>query len=313
MPIDFALLGCGHPHVRDVLGVLASEPDLRLAAAWDADPSAVPAIIAGSAVSEAETAIRRADAVVICAPTDQRPALCALAARAGRPLLVEKPVASTAADARRVAREVQRSRTPAIPALFLRQLPALGRMASVLRQRMLGRLAGVSATLAHPGALDGWFEGPSAWMLDIARAGVGGFGDLALHLVDALTVLQADEPPRLAAVVYDRAGGGRGDVGGIGLGAWGSVPLTVRASWVVRPGGLELLVAGAAGTAALRGGTLELVREGGQAERWVGAPPDAAEAVRGFAAHLRSRRFPRDGLAPAVRAQEVLEAAVRVA
>jgi predicted dehydrogenase len=312
MPIDFALLGCGHPHVPDVLGVLASEPDLRLAAVWDADPSAIPATIAGSAVSHAETAIRRAHAVIICAPTDQRPALCAQAARAGRPLLVEKPLARSAREARAVAREVQRSRTPGMPALFLRRLPALGRLGGVLRERVLGRVAGVTASYAHPGALDGWFDGPRAWMRDVNRAGVGGFGDLGLQLIDALAVLPADEPPRLAAVAYDRAGP-RGDIGGIGLGTWGGVPLTVRTSWAVRPGGLELLVAGAAATAALRGGTLELLHEGGNPERWVGAPPDAGEAVRAFASCLRSRRFPRDGLAPMVRAQEVLEAAVRVA
>jgi hypothetical protein len=44
----------------------------------------------------------------------------------------------------------------------------------------------------------------------------------------------------------------------------------------------------------------------------VGAPPDAGEAVRAFAAHLRTRRFPREGLAPVVRAQAVVEGAVRV-
>src|SRR3954452_11583829 len=218
MPIDLALLGCAHPHVPDVLGVVASEPDVRLVAAWDADPSAVPAAIAGSAVSRAETAIRRADAVVICAPTDQRPALCAQAARAGRPLLVEKPLARTAAEARAVAREVARSRTPATPALFLRQLPALQRLAGVLRERLLGRLAGMTAAFTHAGAVEGWFDGPHAWMRDVARAGVGGFGDLGLHLVGALALLSADEPPRLSAVVYDRAGAGRGDVGGVGLG-----------------------------------------------------------------------------------------------
>ena len=38
----------------------------------------------------------------------------------------------------------------------------------------------------------------------------------------------------------------------------------------------------------------------------------AGEAVRAFAAALRTRRFPRDGLAPAVRAHEVLDAAVSV-
>ena len=314
MPLDISLLGCGHPHVPDVLGVLASEPDLRLAAVWDADPSAIPGAVAGAAVARAETAIRRAAAVIICAPTDQRPALCVQAAQAGRPLLVEKPVARTAAEARAVAREVQRTRTPATAALFLRQLPALGRLAGVLRENLLGRLAGATATYAHAGAADGMFEGPAAWMRDPARAGVGGFGDLGLHLVDALAILAGGDPPRLAAATFDRPAGGRGgDLGGSALGTWRGVPLSLSASWAVRPGGLELVVAGERGTAALRGGTLQLSRGAGAPERWVGAPPDAGEGVRAFAASLRSRRFARDGLAPAIRAQEVLEAAVRVA
>jgi len=312
MPIDIALLGCAHPHVPDVLGVLASEPDLRLVAAWDADPSAIPGAIAGVAVSRADTAIRRAAAVVVCAPTDQRPALCVQAARAGKPVLVEKPLARTATDARGVAREVARSRTPALAALHLRELPALARLGGVLRERLLGRLAGVSAALGHPGAADGWFDGPRAWMRDPNRAGVGGFGDLALHLVDALAALPLNETPALAAVSLDRPGPRQADLGGVGLGTWAGAPLTVRSSWAERPGGLELVVAGAAGTATLRDGVLELDRGGSGPERWVGAPPDAGEAVRAFAAHLRTRRFPRDGLAPAVRAQAVVEAAVRV-
>jgi predicted dehydrogenase len=312
MPIDVALLGCAHPHVADLLGVLASEPDLRLAAAWDADPSAIPAPISGAAVGRAETAISRAHAVVVCAPTDQRPALCVQAARAGRPILVEKPVARTAAEARAVAREIGRSRTPALPALFLRELPALARLRGVLRERLLGRLAGASAALAHPGAIEGWFDGPAAWMRDVARAGVGGFGDLALHLVDALATLSSDEPPTLAAVAPDRTGPGRGDVGGAAVGRWAGVPLELQASWVVRPGGLELRLSGAAGTATLRDGVLEIARGPGEPQRWVGAPPDAGDALRAFAARLRSRRLPRDGLASAVRAQEVIEAAVPV-
>jgi predicted dehydrogenase len=313
VPIDLALLGCAHPHVPDVLGVIASEPDLRLVAAWDADRSAIPGAIAGAAVPRAETAIRRAHAVVICAPTDQRPALAAQAAAAGRPLLVEKPVARSAAEAGRLAREVERTGTPAMAALFLRELPALGRLGGVLRERLLGRIASVSAVLAHPGALEGWFDGPAEWMLDLARAGVGGFGDLALHLVDALASLPGGEPPALAAVALDRAGAGRADVGGVALGTWSGAPLTVRASWATRPGGLELTVTGGAATASVRDGVLELDVGAGAPERWIGAPPDAGEALRAFAARLRARRFPRGGLAGAVRAQELLEAAVPVA
>ena len=197
-------------------------------------------------------------------------------------------------------------------ALFLRELPALRRLRDVLRERLVGRLAGVTAGFAHAGAVDGWFQGPTAWMRDSARAGVGGFGDLALHLVDALAALPADEPPRLAAVALDRDGRGPGDVGGIAGGTWAGAPLSVRASWAQRPGGLELVVAGSAGTATLRDGTLELSRGGGEPQRWIGAAPDAGEALRGFAARLRARRLPRDGLAPAVEAQALLEAAVRV-
>jgi predicted dehydrogenase len=148
-------------------------------------------------------------------------------------------------------------------------------------------------------------------MRDPRRAGVGGFGDLALHLVDALA-LPSDEPPALAAVVLDRARAGEADVGGVAVGTWAGAPLTIRASWAARPGGLEIVVTGGAGTATLRDGALELARDGAP-ERWVGAPPDAGEAVRAFAAHLRARRLPRAGLAPAVRAQEVLEAVVPVA
>ncbi len=310
MPIDLALLGCAHPHVPDVLGVLAAEPDLRLVAAWDADRSAIPGPISGAAVGRAETAIRRADAVVICAPTDQRPALCAQAARAGRPLLVEKPIARSAVEARGLAREVRGSRTPAMVALHLRHIPAVGRLAALLRERLLGRLASVSAAQSHPGALEGWFEGPAGWMRDPARAGVGGFGDLAFNLVDLLDRLPAGEPTRLAAVTLDRADGG--DVGGSALGTWAGAPLSVHASWAERPGGLELVVRGGSGTATLRGGTLELERETGQPERWVGAPPDAGEALRAFAAALRTRRLPDDALEAAVAVQETLEAAIRV-
>ena len=306
MPIDVALLGCAHPHVPDVLGVVASEPDLRLVAAWDEDPGAVPSVLGGAAVRNVDTAIRRAHAVVICAPTDQRPALSLRAAQAGRPLLVEKPIALSATDGQRLAREIERTRTPAMAALFLRRLPALERLAGVLRERLLGRLAGVDATFTHGGALEGMFDGPAAWMEDPARAGVGGFGDLALHLLDALAVLAPDEPPRLAGVALDA-------VGGTGLGRWAGVPMSVKASWAVRPGGFELTVAGGNATAVLRGGVLELHGEHGEPQRWVGPPPDAGEAVRGFADALRTRRFPRDGLSPAVRAHMALQEAVRVA
>lgn len=266
-----------------------------------------PASIATHAVTDLDTAIRRADAVVVCSPTDQRPAICARAARAGRPILVEKPIAVRAAEARRLTREIARSRTPAYASLFLRQLPALQRLRTVLRSELLGRLAAVNAGLAHAGALNGMLAGPAGWMRDPRRAGVGGFGDLAIHLVDALAVLGS--PPHLNALTPDRGPPGSTDLGGAAVGRWAGVPATVRASWATVPEGLQITVSGARATAALQDGGLDIVAADGGAERWVGAPPDAGEALRAFVDRLRTRRLDLAGLEPAIRAQEIIERA----
>jgi predicted dehydrogenase len=308
MPIEIALLGCGHPHIPDLLGVIASEPDLRLAAAWDADRSSVPGPIATHAVSDLDTAIARADAVFVCAPTDQRPAVCARAARAGRPILVEKPIARTVSEARALSREILRSRTPAYAALFLRELPALRRLRQVLGADLLGRLSAASASYLQAGALTGAFPGRAAWMHDPHRAGVGGLGDLGMHLVDAFATLRS--VPRLDAVSLDRGPAGSTDLGGAALGRWTGVPLSFRTSWITRPAGLELTINGALATAVLHDGTLEIHADDGARERWVGPPPDAGEALRAFANRLRTRRLELGGLEPAIRAQAAIERAV---
>lgn len=308
VPIEIALLGCGHPHVPDVLGVIASEPDLRLAAAWDADPSAVPGRIASHAVLDLDVALRRADAVIVCAPTHQRPGICARAARAGRPILVERPVAPTASEARSLAREIARSRTPAHAAMFLRELPALARLRNVLRADVLGRLSGVSATYMSPPASSGALAATAAWMHDPRRAGVGGLGDLGIHLVDALAALGS--LPRLDALSLDRGPVGTTDLGGVAVGRWNGIPLSLRTSWTSRPAGLELTINGALAAAVLRDGALEIVAEAGTRERWIGSPPDAGEAVRAFVRRLRTRRLDLDGLAGAIRAQETIERAM---
>src|SRR5256885_4922600 len=155
MAIAVALLGCEHPHVADVLGVVASEPDVRLAAVWSGDRAAVPGAVSDYAVQSPEPAISRPDVAIVCAPPDERPALCVRAAQAGRPILVEEPLARTAAEAARVAREVARSRTPAYAILFLRELPGLGRLRSLLRSDVLGRVTAAAATYLDPGGLDG--------------------------------------------------------------------------------------------------------------------------------------------------------------
>jgi predicted dehydrogenase len=310
MPISISLLGCAHPHLAGMLAVIAGEGDLRLGAAWDPDPTAVPGVIASHAVVDLDVAIARADAVVVAVPADQRPGTCLRAARSGRPVLVEPPLARTAGESRAAARELQRTRTPVHTVLFLRELPSLARLRAALAGGVLGRVAGASGGFLSPRALDDSLRGPAAWMLDPRRSGVGGFGELATHLVDAFALLGA--PPQLDALSLDRGPLAGAELGGAALGSWAGVPLSVRASWVSRPARLELTIDGSRASAQLRDGTLELIAGAGAGERWIGAPPDPGESLRAFVERLRRRALPRDGLAAAIRAQEALERATRV-
>jgi predicted dehydrogenase len=304
MPIAVCLLGCEHPHVSDVLGVIVSEPDVRLAAVWSGDRAAVPGPVSSYLVESPDTAIARADVAVVCAPTAQRPQLCVRAARAGRPVLVETPLAARAAEAGAVAREIARSRTPAYPTLFLRQLPALGRLRAALRADLLGRVSAVSVSYLTSAALAG---SPAAGTPEGWGGGAGGMVELGIHLVDALAALGSR--PRLDAMSTDRRTRGGLDVGGVALGRWTDAPLSLRVSQIVRPPGLEVVVNGSSGTAVLRDGALELAGDHGEPERWIGAPPDPAEAVRAFFQRLRARRLELNGLRDALAAHEVLERA----
>jgi predicted dehydrogenase len=310
MPISISLLGLTHPHLADALTVIASESDVRLAAAWDPDRTAIPGVIAAHAVADLDVAIARADAVLVAVPTDQRPGVVVRAARAGRPVLVEPPLGRTAAESRAVARELERMRTPVQAAMFLRELPALARLRSVLASGMLGRVVGASASFARAREIERSLAGPSAWLLDPRRAGVGGFGDLAAHLLDALALLGAQ--PQLEAVSLDRGPIVGGELGGAALGSWAGSPLSVRASWVSRPPRLELALDGSRASAVLRDGVLELLSASGRVERWIGPPPEPAEGLRAFLERLRRRALGSDGLRGAIRAQEALERATRV-
>ena len=304
MTIEIALLGCRHPDLADVLGVIAAEPDVRLAAAWDADPASIPGPVRPHAVRDAERAIARAGAVIVCAPAEERPVLCVRAARAGRPVLTPAPIAPDADEAGRLARELARSRTPVVASLFLRELAALGRLRGALRAGVIGRVSAIEAALSVTPATR---PGSSATRSPGEHR--GNFRDLAVHLLDALAFL--GEQPRLDAVSLDRRPGGR-DLGGAALGRWGGVPLVVRASLAGTGEGVRIAADGARARAVLREGTLELRDADGDTERWIGGPPDPGEAVRAFLQRLRRRAFDRDGLAGVVRAQAIAERAHRL-
>jgi len=103
--VSFAVVGCGNIGSRH-LGVLTATPRARIAGLCDIDPERCrkySALYEGvPSFTSFEELLRKlpADVISICTPHHLHAPMAIEAARAGRHLLVEKPMSLTAADAR---------------------------------------------------------------------------------------------------------------------------------------------------------------------------------------------------------------------
>lgn len=108
----------------------------------------------------------------------------------GKPVMCEKPLTTTVAEARQVADLVARHRTPLISGYFMpfdRKLQ--GALAAITAGR-LGRVTHVAHRNAHHAAYGKWFDKPElAWFADPALAGGGALLDLGTHSVHLLRTL----------------------------------------------------------------------------------------------------------------------------
>ena len=108
-PVKIALVGAGHMgrlHARTI----AARTDARLVAVCDTDATAAAALAetyGARALGEVEGLAGAVDAVVLAAATSAHRDLALPLIRAGVPLLVEKPLAGTAAEAREIARAAE--------------------------------------------------------------------------------------------------------------------------------------------------------------------------------------------------------------
>jgi len=118
---------------------------------------------------------REVDAIDICLPTDLHAPVAIRGLRAGKHVLVEKPMALDAAQALDVVREAGQSGKILMAGQVLRFLPAYKRLA--LEIRSAGTVH--SAVFRRRCAAPGW----SGWLANPARSGGGAF-DLLIHDVD---------------------------------------------------------------------------------------------------------------------------------
>ncbi len=135
------------------------------------------------ATAEALVADQDVDAVYVATPPSSHLPLARLAARAGKPCLVEKPMATTHGACLEMVEAFRASGAPLFVAYYRRALPRFVRVRHLLLDGAIGRPTSVH--IVHYAPLVAG-EAARAWRFDPAVAGAGLFLDLASHGLDLL-------------------------------------------------------------------------------------------------------------------------------
>jgi predicted dehydrogenase len=127
------------------------------------------------------------DLVDISTPGDSHAEIAIAAAKAGKIVFCEKPLANTVKDAERMLAAVRKARVPHMICHNYRRVPAVLLAKRLIDEGRLGTIRHFRGTY-----LQGWLVDPAfplVWRLDRARAGSGALGDLGSHVVDLARML----------------------------------------------------------------------------------------------------------------------------
>jgi 1,5-anhydro-D-fructose reductase (1,5-anhydro-D-mannitol-forming) len=187
---DLRVLVIGHGLIgRQRAQVLAELPGARLAGTVDPsspDPSAQTG--APHYTDLAGVSPDHYDAAIVAAPHDRATELAATVLAAGRPVLIEKPLAVAASQARRLEELAAVLSMPSFVGYNYRFLPAIQALLQLALAGQLGTLRSIDLLIGHgghPGADEGW-------KLDPVRAGGGVLLDPGVHLLDLLLAVAPD-------------------------------------------------------------------------------------------------------------------------
>ena len=133
--------------------------------------------------------VRRSDIhlVDICTPGDSHAEIAIAAARAGKAVLCEKPLANTVRDAERMLAAVERAGVPHMICHNYRRVPAVALARQIIGDGRIGTIRHFRGVYLQDWITDPAF--PLVWRLDRRNAGSGALGDIASHVIDLARML----------------------------------------------------------------------------------------------------------------------------
>lgn len=191
MAIKFALLGCGRIGVLHARNVVKAD-GARLETVFDPNTTAAEAVarVHGCGVSASvEDAIGKADAVLIATSTATHADLIELAAKAGKPILCEKPIDLSLDRVRACQKAIEGYNVPIQIGFNRRFDPGHRAARNACAAGKIGKLEQVVITSRDPGMPPRGYTAVSG----------GIFRDMTIHDFDVARFMLNDEPTEVFA------------------------------------------------------------------------------------------------------------------
>jgi UDP-N-acetylglucosamine 3-dehydrogenase len=133
------------------------------------------------------------DAVAVCGPNKLHAPMTVDAFKAGLHVLVEKPMATTRADGKKMLAAAKKARKYLMVGMNQRLMPAHVKAKEILDSGRVGKPISFETSFKHPGP-DGWsVDGPKSWFFKKVPAAMGVTGDLGVHKADLMRWLLGEE------------------------------------------------------------------------------------------------------------------------
>lgn len=126
------------------------------------------------------------NAVYIATPPSSHATYAIMAMKAGKPVYVEKPLASSYIDCQRINRVSEQTHVPCFVAYYRRNLPYFMKIKEMLQGGVIGRVINVQIRFSVPPHDLDYNSQNLPWRVQRDIAGGGYFYDLAPHQIDLL-------------------------------------------------------------------------------------------------------------------------------
>jgi predicted dehydrogenase len=192
--VGYGFMGRAHSNAYRTVGnffELEHQPVLKAVAARNTEKARGFAEAWGyeSIESDWRTLIARSDidAIDICTPNDLHAEIAIAAARAGKMVLCEKPIARTAEEARPMVEAVEKAGVANLVWYNYRRVPAVSFIKQIVASGRLGKIFHYRSSFLQDWTIspDVPQGGAGTWRLDVGAAGSGVTGDLLAHCLDS--------------------------------------------------------------------------------------------------------------------------------